>query len=204
MYPLDFPSNIFPKEVQYEIRRIQAYSESPFTGHRQYFDWGSEWLFLNMSFPPFLFNKDSRKAQDLISFLTRLKGFNGTFYFGVPNPDERYSGSYQSAATVLEVLGRNKLKLATTSYDPGTFLKAGNWINLANGEFKKVEAIDESGTDTVIEFSPVCQQTPALYSSIEYIAPRGVFRLQEPNTKWSIDKLRHYGVSISAREIERG
>jgi hypothetical protein len=190
-------------DAVYQIRRAQAKSESPFTFDRSFFNWGSDRLFLALTWPPLKFAAgDGRQAADLLAFLLQLQGYVGSFYCGILNPDEKYKGSLNTAVTVNEVVSPRKIKANFSQTGTG-LLKAGNFFSISTGELKIITAdVTVSGATADIEFAPAIRKTPGAGTQLNYQTPKGIFRLEEPDTEWSINKLRHYGLSLSAREID--
>jgi hypothetical protein len=73
---------------------------------------------------------------------------------------------------------------------------AGDWIQISTSLYKIVQVNSSSSVDVF----PVLRSSYAGGTSITYTNAKGVFRLAEPSTQWSIDTAKFYGVSFNVME----
>jgi hypothetical protein len=73
---------------------------------------------------------------------------------------------------------------------------AGDWIQISTSLYKIVQVNSSSSVDVF----PVLRSSYAGGTAITYNNAKGVFRLAEPSTQWSIDTAKFYGVSFNVLE----
>jgi hypothetical protein len=133
-------------------------------------------------------------AADWKAMLVALKGSVGTFLLGDPD----YAtprGTVSGTPTLSGTAGDSTVSVTMT----GTLL-AGDYIQLGTGSAARLHQVlvDQSGSGN-LEIWPDLRST---YSgeTVIYSSPKGVFRLGNNTTSWSIDNASFYGISFDAIE----
>lgn len=129
-------------------------------------------------------------AEQVIAFL--LAAHRGTFYFqDYANTSPR--GSVTGTLTVSSATAN-----ATTlgiSGATGNFA-VGDWLQISTSLYKVIQV----NSSTSVDLFPVLRSSYTAGTAITYSNAKGVFRLAEPKTDWSIELASIYGVSFSIVE----
>ena len=185
-YPLTPPAALEASSLS--ITGISATSRnvSPFTLQTQQYNWpGQGWLG-SVECPPM----QRAEAEQVISFL--LSAQRGTFYFGdYANPTAR--GNVTGTLTVSSATA-NTTTLGISGAT-GSFA-VGDWLQISTSLYKVVQVNSSSSVDLF----PVLRSSYAGGTAITYSNAKGVFRLAESSTQWSIDTAKFYGISFSVVE----
>jgi hypothetical protein len=185
-YPLTPPAALEASSLS--ITGISATSRnvSPFTLQTQQYNWpGQGWLG-SVECPPM----QRAEAEQVLSFL--LSAQRGTFYFGdYANPTAR--GNVTGTLTVASATA-NTTTLGISGAT-GTFA-VGDWIQISTSLYKVVQVNSSSSVDLF----PVLRASYAGGTAITYSSAKGVFRLAESSTQWSIDLAKFYTISFSVVE----
>lgn len=185
-YPLTPPAALEASSLS--ITGISATSRnvSPFTLQTQQYNWpGQGWLG-SVECPPM----QRAEAEQVLSFL--LSAQRGTFYFGdYANPTAR--GNVTGTLTVSSATA-NTTTLGISGAT-GTFA-VGDWLQISTSLYKVVQVNSSSSVDLF----PVLRSSYAGGTAITYSSARGVFRLAESSTQWSIDVAKFYSISFSVVE----
>jgi hypothetical protein len=185
-YPLTPPAALEASSLS--ITGISATSRnvSPFTLQTQQYNWpGQGWLG-SVECPPM----QRAEAEQVLSFL--LSAQRGTFYFGdYANPTAR--GNVTGTLTVSSATA-NTTTLGISGAT-GTFA-VGDWIQISTSLYKVVQVNSSSSVDLF----PVLRASYAGGTAITYSSAKGVFRLAESSTQWSIDLAKFYTISFSVVE----
>jgi hypothetical protein len=185
-YPLTPPAALEASSLS--ITGISATSRnvSPFTLQTQQYNWpGQGWLG-SVECPPM----QRAEAEQVLSFL--LSAQRGTFYFGdYANPTAR--GNVTGTLTVSSATA-NTTTLGISGAT-GTFA-VGDWLQISTSLYKVVQVNSSSSVDLF----PVLRASYAGGTAITYSSARGVFRLAESSTQWSIDVAKFYSISFSVVE----
>ena len=72
----------------------------------------------------------------------------------------------------------------------------GDWLQISTSLYKVIQVNSSSSVDLF----PVLRSSYAAGTAITYSNAKGVFRLAEPKTDWSIELASIYGVSFSIVE----
>src|SRR5579872_3246792 len=131
VYPLSFPAGVLVRKFKWTRANITASTKGPFSGQAQIFEWPGEWWEFEAGLPPL----SRRPAEQVVAFLTALRGQTGTFLFGDPlcvTP----LGQNLFNSPAPEVLGTNaagSITLATKNWLPSLTgqLLAGDFIQVA-------------------------------------------------------------------------
>jgi len=187
-YPIDLPANGITS-IEWRALNAVATSQSPFTYKQQVIAHGGQRWEATVNIAPL--NKAAAAAWK--ASLISLKGSVGTMLLG--NPVYDVPQGTVSACTLSGDAG-----VETASVTMTGSLKAGDYIQLGAGSSAKLHQVlvDQTG-DGSLEIWPALRTT---YSSqsVVFNAPKGLFRLSQNMTSWSIDNASIYGISFDAVE----
>ena len=187
-YPLNLPTGI--AQIELRASNNTAVSASPFSYKQQVISYGGQQWSASVGIPSV--RRDL--AAPWKAMLLALKGQVGTFLLGDPD----YAAP-QGTATTGTLSGSIATDSATVTLN-GTLL-AGDYIQLGTASASKLHVVleDQSGNGT-LEIWPALRQA---YTSQAIIltSPKGLFRLAESTTSWSIDNMSAYGISFEAVEV---
>jgi hypothetical protein len=189
-YPLNTPTTIGIESIELRAVNAVAVSQSPFTYKQQVISHQGQIWSASVSIPSV--RRDL--AADWKAMLVALKGSVGTFLLGDPD----YAtprGTVSGTPTLSGTAGDSTVSVTMT----GTLL-AGDYIQLGTGSAARLHQVlvDQSGSGN-LEIWPDLRST---YSgeTVIYSSPKGVFRLGNSTTSWSIDNASFYGISFDAIE----
>lgn len=189
-YPLNTPTTIGIESIELRAMNAVAVSQSPFTYKQQVISHQGQIWSASVSIPSV--RRDL--AADWKAMLVALKGSVGTFLLGDPD----YAtprGTVSGTPTLSGTAGDSTVSITMT----GTLL-AGDYIQLGTGSAARLHQVlvDQSGSGN-LEIWPDLRST---YSgeTVIYSSPKGVFRLGNSTTSWSIDNASFYGISFEAIE----
>ena len=189
-YPLNTPTTIGIESIELRAMNAVAVSQSPFTYKQQVIAHQGQIWSASVSIPSV--RRDL--AADWKAMLVALKGPVGTFLLGDPD----YAtprGTVSGTPTLSGTAGDSTVSITMT----GTLL-AGDYIQLGTGSAARLHQVlvDQSGSGN-LEIWPDLRST---YSgeTVIYSSPKGVFRLGNSTTSWSIDNASFYGISFEAIE----
>ena len=189
-YPLNTPTSIGIGSVEIRAMNAVATSQSPFTYKQQIVAHQGQMWSATVNLPS--------GRRDLLApwkaFLVALKGPVGTFLLGDPD-----YATPQGTATTCSVTGTAGEETITVSMSGS--LKAGDYIQLGAGSTARLHQVlaDKTGNGE-LEIWPALRvnylASPAVLTN-----PKGVFRLKENVSSWSIDNTSNYGISFEAVEV---
>jgi len=192
-YPLNTPTTIGIESIELRARNSVAVSQSPFTYKQQVVAHQGQTWEASVSIPSV--RRDL--AADWKAMLVALKGPVGTFLLGDPD----YAtprGTVSGTPTLSGTAGDSTVSVTMT----GTLL-AGDYIQLGTGSATRLHQVlvDQNGSGN-LEIWPDLRST---YSgeTIIYSNPKGIFRLAQSVTSWSIDNASFYGISFEAIEAQQ-
>jgi hypothetical protein len=185
-YPLTPPSPFRIARLSLTGLSATSRNVSPFTFQIQQYNWpGQAWLG-QVECPPMV----RADAESVVAFL--LAAQRGTFYFQ----------DYANTTNRGGVTGTLTVTSATANTSTLTFGGAtgsfalGDWLEISTSLYKVVQVNSSSSVDLF----PVLRSSYAGGTSITYSNAKGVFRLAEPKTDWSIDLASIYGVNFGIVE----
>lgn len=192
-YPLSTPTTIGIESIELRAVNAVAASQSPFTFKQQVVaHQGQKWE-ASVTIPSV--RRD--KAAAWKAMLTALKGQVGTFLLGDPDYDSP-QGTVSSC-----VLSGSAGDETATVVMTGSLL-AGDYIQLGSGSSSKLHQVlvDQTG-DGSLEIWPDLRSD---YTSEVAVtdSPKGVFRLNQNLSSWSINNASSYGISFEAVEVVSG
>jgi len=188
-YPLATPTSIGIENIELRAVNAVATSQSPFTYKQQIVSHGGQKWEASVNIPSV--HRD--KAAQWKALLVGLKGPVGTFLLGDPD-----YATPQGTATSCTISGSTGHETVTVSMT-GT-LKAGDYIQLGSGSSSKLHQVlvDQDGSGS-LEIWPGLRDN---YTSavVNLNSPKGVFRLSNNISSWSINNASIYGISFEAVE----
>ena len=189
-YPLDIPSTIGIESIELRAVNSVATSQSPYTYKQQIVSHGGQKWEASVNIPSV--RRDLAGAWK--AMLVALKGQEGTFLMG--DPDYATPQGTVSSCLLTGDAGDDSVTVVMT----GT-LKAGDYIQLGSGINSKLHQVlqDQSG-DGTLEIWPSLRSTYT-DATITFNSPKGVFRLANNITSWSINNASSYGISFEAVEV---
>jgi len=185
-YPLTPPSPFRISKLTLSGMSATSRNVSPFTFQTQQYNWpGQAWMG-SVECPPMT----RANAEAVIGFL--LAAQRGTFYFqdyANTSPRGNVTGTLtvSSATANTSTLG--------ISGATGTFA-VGDWLQIGTSLYKVVQVNSSSSVDLF----PVLRSSYTGGTSITYTNAKGVFRLAESRTEWSIELASIYGITFSIAE----
>jgi hypothetical protein len=189
-YPLNTPTTIGIESIELRAVNAVAVSQSPFTYKQQVISHQGQIWSASVSIPSV--RRDL--AADWKAMLVALKGSVGTFLLGDPDYVTP-RGTVSGTPTLSGTAGDSTVSVTMT----GTLL-AGDYIQLGTGSAARLHQVlvAQSGSGN-LEIWPDLRST---YSgeTVIYSSPKGVFRLGQSTTSWSIDNASFYGISFEAIE----
>ena len=188
-YPLNTPTTIGIESIELRAVNAVAVSQSPFTYKQQVISHGGQKWEASVTIPSV--HRD--KAAEWKALLVGLKGQVGTFLLG--DPDYATPQGTVSSCTLTGDAGDETVSVVMT----GT-LKAGDYIQLGSGSSAKLHQVllDQDG-DGSLEIWPALRSNYT-GATVVFNNPKGVFRLSNNVTSWSINNASIYGISFEAVE----
>jgi hypothetical protein len=192
-YPLSTPTTIGIESIELRAVNAVATSQSPFTYKQQIVSHGGERWEASVTIPSV--RRD--KAAEWKAMLLSLRGPVGTFLLG--DPDYVSPRGTVTSCEVSGLRGDSSVSVVMT----GTLL-AGDYIQLGEGSSARLHQVlqDQDG-DGSLEIWPSLRTDNTLTVAITD-SPKGVFRLKENITSWSINNSSFYGISFEAVEAITG
>jgi hypothetical protein len=188
-YPLSTPTTIGIESIELRAVNAVAVSQSPFTYKQQVISHGGQKWEASVTVPSV--HRD--KAAEWKALLVGLKGQTGTFLLG--DPDYAEPQGTVSSCTLTGDAGDETVSVVMT----GT-LKAGDYIQLGSGSSARLHQVllDQDG-DGSLEIWPALRSNYT-GATVTFNNPKGVFRLSNNVTSWSINNASIYGISFEAVE----
>ena len=188
-YPLSTPTTIGIESIELRAVNAVAVSQSPFTYKQQVISHGGQKWEASVTIPSV--HRD--KAAEWKALLVGLKGQVGTFLLG--DPDYATPQGTVSSCTLTGTAGDESVSVVMS----GTLL-AGDYIQLGSGSSAKLHQVllDQDG-DGSLEIWPALRSNYT-GATVVFNNPKGVFRLSNNVTSWSINNASIYGISFEAVE----
>jgi len=189
-YPLNTPTTIGIEAITLRAVNSVTTSQSPFTYKQQVVDFGGQRWEASVSIP------STRRdlAAEWATLLVAMRGPVGTFLLG--DPDYATNRGDASSCVVTGSAGDATVSVVMT----GT-LKAGDYIQLGSGSSARLHKVllDQTG-DGNLEIWPSLRSD---YSSASATLTntKGLFRLKQTASEWSINNASAYGISFEAVEV---
>ena len=192
-YPLTQPTTIGIEQIELRAVNAVATSQSPFTYKQQIVNHGGQRWEASVTIPSV--RRDL--AAPWKAMLTGLKGPTGTFLLG--DPDYATPRGTVSSCTLTGSVGNDSANVTMT----GTLL-AGDYIQLgADSTAKLHQVLEDQDGDGILQLWPNLRADYTT-ATVTFNNPKGVFRLKENVTSWSINNSSFYGISFEAIEAITG
>jgi len=207
VYPLSLPTVSGIRSIVLRTKNSVGISQSPFTFKQQVVSYGGQAWEADISLPPM--TRDD--AEEWVSFLLQLKGFQGTFLLGDPSgATPRGSAATTPGTPVVDGASQTGGSLSIDGLPASAtgYLKAGDYIQLGIGSgatlHKVLSDVDTTaGGEAAIDIYPSMRTAPADGSAVVVSNAKGVFRLSSNETQWSINEITHFGITFGAQEAVR-
>ena len=193
IYPLSTPTSIGIEKVELRAVNAVATSQSPFTYKQQVIaHTGQRWE-ASVTIPSV--RRD--KAAEWKAMLVALKGQTGTFLLG--DPDYVSPRGTVTSCSVTGSVGDESVSVTMT----GSLL-AGDYIQLGSGSSARLHQVlvDQTG-DGTLEIWPALRSDYTSQMAVTS-SPKGLFRLSQNLSSWSINNASLYGISFDAVEVITG
>lgn len=190
-YPLTMPDTSSIQSIELLARNAVAVSRSPFTYAEQVHAYpGQQWEAV-VSLKPM----ERAQAEAWLAFLVSLRGQYGTFLLGDPGGYSLQSSNKPSSATISGNAGSGSVTVTMS----GT-LTAGDYIQLGTASSATLHKVLKTKTNGgTLEIWPALRVAQGS-ENVTLTNPRGLFRLASNETSWSLNQLRHYGITFAAME----
>tara|TARA_B110000495_G_scaffold18686_1_gene13225 strand:- start:23732 stop:24319 length:588 start_codon:yes stop_codon:yes gene_type:complete len=189
-YPLSTPTTIGIESIELRAVNAVATSQSPFTYKQQIVVHAGQMWQATVTIPSV--RRDL--SAEWKAMLVGLKGQQGTFLLG--DPDYATPRGDVSSCDVTGAAGADEVTVVMTGR-----LKAGDYIQLgAQGSAKLHQVLLDQTGDGTLQIWPSLRTTYTGEAAV-LSSPKGVFRLAENTTSWSIDNASSYGISFNAVEV---
>jgi len=191
-YPLTLPAGIYPSSYTLGYMTNTRVNTSPFTFSTQKLEsYGQAWT-LKLDFPPL----DENQARLMASFMAKLKGSYGSFYF---TPKNAWKGT--GSGTPILVSIDSDLRTTITVSPSNTSIPDGSYVQIGEQLVQIQTSIPaQAGNVTNVSIFPRLRTALPAGTPITYINPKGKFALTANEQQWTIDRSRHYAFSIEAME----
>ena len=134
-------------------------------------------------------------AADWKAFLTALRGQTGTFLLGDPD-----YATPRGTVTAVDMTGSKGEDVITIDSMTGNF-EAGDYFQMLNGSAARLYMILEqtSGTGDYSVW-PRLREDYTISDTVILTNPKGVFKLTEASSRWTINNNSQYAISFQAEE----
>lgn len=176
-FPLDFPA-VGIRDVEWAVEMARGHTESPFTFHRQVFRQTGERWRVKILFPPM----KRETAAKLRSFLLKLDGNYGTFYFGDPFSTAPRGIAFGSP--VIDGANQTGKVIQVKGFNANVtgILKESDRIQIGS---RLHEVTRDTNTDgagvAILDIWPRLRESPADLTPIVTNDPKGRFELATPS-----------------------
>ena len=188
-YPLTPPDPFYLSRLSLTGVSAVSRNTSPFTLQtQQYNHAGQAWLG-SVDCPPMT----RADAETMLAFL--LSAQRGTFLFqDYANTAPR--GAITGTLTVSSATANSTTLTMINTGGSGSFA-VGDWLQISTSLYKVIKA---DGGGLIVDVFPVLRKSYAATTAIVKTNAKGVFRLAQPTTEWSIELASVYGISFSIVE----
>lgn len=200
--PLNLPTTTGFTKSRFEIRRKTGMSTSPFTGVQQVYSHPYALWAAVLTLPPM----KVEDAQEWKALFLALRGRSGTFLLGDPDYVSP-KGSISGSVILDEAISVNDqtVRIRTTNYSQSDVLKAGDYIQIGEGEDAKLHmVIANCDTDTAgeadVSIEPPVKAEATAGTAVIYNSPKGVFRLEDDVSGWDSNHMKIHGITFSCQE----
>jgi hypothetical protein len=204
-YPLSFPSPA-PRRITFRTRSAVGVQSSPLTMAQTVYAWPGDLLMAEVESPTL----DLGGASAWIyGFLVALNNKEGTFLMG-PGDAAGYAGAAGSWAGSSPLVhgahAAGSRTLLIKGLEAALTWKAGDWLQVGSGSASRLHVCTKDGAAAgsppggSVEIWPRTRAALADGDAVTLASPRGLFRLAQDETEWSIDVAQMFGVRFSCME----
>lgn len=201
-YPLTHPATPGFRAITWRSRGVVGVATSPFTGQRQTYAWPGQWWEVEVTLPPML----SATAEPWVAFLVGLNGLEGSFSLG--DSIRKTPRGVGTGTPLVKGAAQTGYDLATDGWTANQtgIMKAGDWVQLGSGSTARLhkvmaDANSNSSGEATLTLWPALRSSPADNAALTINSAKGVFALSEIGASWSVDMVKIYGLSFTAREV---
>lgn len=201
-YPLVAPASLKVATVRFTPRSVVGESRSPFTGQEQVYVHQGQWWEMDVQ----LLSGNRASAEDILGFLLKLNGKEGTFLFGPP--DGHAPRGTATGTPIVSSGGQTGNILVTQGWTASldNILKAGDWFHTGSGSnvhlYKNLDNVntDGNGVASLTVWPKIRQTAPAQGTAITVNSAYGLWRLSSNQMPWDISDGVAYNISFGAVE----
>lgn len=194
-YPLTIPTSPGFTDVQIDLLRVTALSQSPYSLSQQAYEHPGAMWEANVSLPPM----SRAQAGAWQAFIVSLHGRRGTFLMG-----KAAETSIRGTASTVLANGSASARATSMTVDgmgSGGTLKAGDYFEIASHLYMTAADVTANGSgQATLTFEPGLRNDVADNTSLVLTNPQGTWRLTADNVGWTINAARNYGISFSCIE----
>lgn len=200
-YPLSLPTVTGFASIQMRAIRASVISMSPFSFKQQTLNYsGGRWE-ADITLPPM----DKDRARQWLGFLVALDGVKGTFLMG--DPDGELPLGHAGGTPLVKGADQtgSTLQIDGATANKSQWLRAGDYIQLGSGSTSTLhmvqqDAASDASGNVTLEIFPGVRTAPADDAAVTVQGCKGLFRLADPNTTFSIQSAAIYGINFSVME----
>ena len=203
-YPLLMPSVPYPVSRVLTMLDAASLSASPFTFQQQSVHYGGDLWGLEIHWP----TMTAKHAKPLLAMLAALRGTYGTFLCEGPTVPVQGAVSSHAAQPVVRgahTAGERELRLRAGANDVADYFVAGDIIQLNAGGAHLYQVLSNADTnatgEATLDIWP--RLRGALVDGGDVITGDtrlGTWRLAGNERRFSVNMLRHYGLTLACRE----
>tara|TARA_R110000772_G_scaffold7145_7_gene24502 strand:- start:9085 stop:9693 length:609 start_codon:yes stop_codon:yes gene_type:complete len=196
------PTTIGFESIEFRAVNATAISMSPFTYKQQVFAHAGQRWEASVTIPSV--RKDL--AAPWTAFLLRCRGPENTFLLGDPDyTDPQGTLRSTTAIPTASLTGDINATTASIAFVTQTdTLKAGDYVQVGLGSSARLyKILEDCQGDSAVEVWPKLRDTYA-EALIKTDSPKGVFRLRDPASSWSINNQSSYNISFEVVEAITG
>ncbi len=196
-YPLTLPSGFDSLVIMAESR--QGRNTNLYTGKEQVYEHAGERWKMIVTYA----RMELADARIMSAFLLSLKGGIGTFIAGDPYMGAEAAGPV-GGTPLVKGAGQTDFELDTDGWtiSQSPIIKAGSFIQIGTYNLHMVvkDANSNGSGEATLDIWPRIRTSPADNSAVVITAPKCLWRLEDSDVSWSVDKETLYDFSLTAVE----
>jgi hypothetical protein len=183
--PETFPT-VGLQSLEMSLKRTVAVTQSPFTYESQTFQHNGAIWQANITLQP----RNQTESRVIEAFIAKLKGREGTFYFGNPMMTSSLSANTVSSAAIRAE--SFTLGSGTDAVPAGTQFQLNNYLYITTE--------DKAASATTLNFQPGLRVAVSSSQTITYNLPKSTWRLVSNDVSYSINQSSLYSFSFACEE----
>lgn len=189
-YPLTLPAQSCIRAVDFEMANASAKSVSPTAFTSKVYSYSGQMWLADVALKPM--RRD--QAAQWQAFLAKCRGQIGTFLLGDP-----FGAVPRGGATAGYLNG--SVRDSTVSVGLSGSLLEGDYIQIGTGADATLHMVleDRVGSGS-LEIWPALRKSRS-NAALTLSSPKGLFRLAARTQGWTVNELRHYGMTFAAEEV---